>query len=169
MKIVMASTQRRFEVMGEDIYKIVKKVQKNQTLLKLLKFTDANPLAHKDLSQDEIDEMLHKNLLIVPKIPDEDTDKNCYIVVLLDNYEIDEVNADFKTTRIRFDVVCPFDKWVINDKSLRPYLIMNEIDKMFNEQKLAGIGNLRFISANRLVVSPYLGGYTLNYGHFEFN
>lgn len=162
-------TQRRFEVMGEDIFKIVEKLQSNQNLLKLLKFTDKNPLTHPDLTQEEIDEMLHKNLLIVPKIPDEDENKNCYIVVLLDTYEVDEINSDFKLVKIRFDVVCPFDKWVINNKSLRPYLIMNELDKMFNEQKLSGIGNLSFIKANRLVVSPYLGGYTLNYGHFEFN
>lgn len=165
----MASTQRRFEVMGEDIFKIVNKIQTNQKLLKLLKFTDSDPLKHKDLSQDEIDEMLHKNLLIIPKLPDEDQDKNCYIVVILDKYMVDPVNPDFKSVVIRFDVICPLDKWVINSSTLRPYLILNELDKMFNEQKLAGIGNLSFINADRLVVSPYLGGYTVNYGHFEFN
>lgn len=61
------------------------------------------------------------------------------------------------------------DRWVVNGKSLRPYLMMNEIDKEFNEKKLAGIGNLSFISSNRLVVSPYLSGYSLKYGHTEFN
>ena len=165
----MASTQRRFEVMGEDIFKIVDKIQTNQKLLKLLKFTDSDPLNHEDLSQDEIDKMLHKNLLIVPKLPDEDQDKNCYIVVILDKYMVDPVNPDFKSVIIRFDVICPLDRWVINSSTLRPYLILNELDKMFNEQKLAGIGNLSFINADRLVVSPYLGGYTVNYGHFEFN
>ena len=165
----MAKTQRRFEVMGEDIRKIVEKLQSNQKLLKLLKFTDNNPLKHEDLAQEDIDEMMNKNLLIVPKIPDENEKKDCYIVVLLDNYEVDEVNTDFKSVVIRFDVVCPLDRWIINGSSLRPYLILNELDRMFNEQKLAGIGNLKFINCNRLVVSPYLGGYTINYGHFEFN
>ena len=131
----MASTQRRFEVMGEDIFNIVNKIQTNQKLLKLLKFTDSNPLDHEDLSQDEIDEMLHKNLLIIPKLPDEDQDKNCYVIVLLDNYIVDPQNEDFKIATVRFDVLCPMDRWVINAKSLRPYLIMNEIDKNFNEKK----------------------------------
>ena len=165
----MNSTQRRFEVMGEDIFKIIAKIQSNQKLLKLLKFTDDNPLKHDDLSQEEIDDMLHKNLQIIPKLPDEDQDKNCYIVVILDKYAVDPVNPDFKTVIIRFDVICPLDRWVINGSTLRPYLILNELDKMFNEQKLAGIGNLKFVNADRLVVSPYLGGYTVNYGHFEFN
>ena len=42
-------------------------------------------------------------------------------------------------------------------------------DKEFNEKKLAGIGNLSFNSAERLVVSAYLAGYSLKYGHSEFN
>ena len=79
------STQRRFEVMGEDIFKIVNKLLGDQTLLKLVKYTDSDPLSHPDVPQDEIDKMLHKNILITPKIPDEDQDKNCYIIVLLDN------------------------------------------------------------------------------------
>lgn len=165
----MAETQRRFEVMGEDIYKMTERIMENQTLLKLLKFTDENPLEHPDLTQDEIDKMLHENVLIVPKIPDEDEKKNCYLIMLLDNYEVDKVNADFKNAAIRFDVICPLDRWIIDNKSLRPYLIMNELDKMFNEKKLAGIGNLSFEKASRLVVSPYLGGYSLVYGHTEFN
>ena len=162
-------TQRRFEVMGEDIFKITNKLLSNHTLLKLIKYTDKDPLSHSDLSQDEIDDMLHKNILITPKIPDEDSDKNCYIIVLLDNYVVDPDNADFKVATVRFDVLCPMDRWVINAKSLRPYLIMNEIDKDFNEKKLAGIGNLSFQSAERLVVSAYLAGYSLKYGHSEFN
>ena len=87
----------------------------------------------------------------------------------LDKYIVDPQNADFKIATVRFDVLCPMDRWVVNGKSLRPYLIMNEIDKDFNEKKLAGIGNLSFISSNRLVVSPYLSGYSLKYGHTEFN
>ena len=162
-------TQRRFEVMGDDIFKIVNKILNNQNLLKLVKYTDNDPLAHEDIPQDEIDKMLHKDILITPKIPDEDDDKNCYIIVLLDNYVVDAENKDFKVATVRFDVLCPMDRWVINGKSLRPYLIMNEIDKEFNEKKLAGIGNLSFNSAERLVVSAYLAGYSLKYGHSEFN
>lgn len=162
-------TQRRFAVMGEDIFKIVDRLLKNQRLLKLLKYTDNDPLSHPDLTQDEIDKMLHKNILITPKIPDEDQDKNCYIVVLLDNYTVDPENSDFKATFIRFDVLCPMDRWIIKGSSLRPYLLMNEIDKDFNEKKLSGIGNLSFSTAERLVVSPYLAGYSLQYGHTEFN
>ena len=167
--MVEKETQRRFEIMGEDIFNIINRITKDQTLLKLIKYTDNDPLKHPDLTQEEIDEMLHKNILITPKIPDDDTDLNNYLVIILDNYTVDPVNIDFKVVEIRFDVVCPMDRWIINEKTLRPYLIMNRLDKNFNEQKLSGIGNLKFESASSLVVSPYLAGYSLIYGHYEFN
>ena len=81
-------TQRRFAVMGENIYSILNRVMKNQRLLKLLKFTDSDPLKHPDLTQKEIDDMLDKNILIVPKIPDELDDKLCYLMILLDKYQV---------------------------------------------------------------------------------
>ena len=163
------ATQRRFEVMGEDIFKIASKIMKNQKLLKLLKYTDSDPLSHPDLIQEEIDEMLQKNILIVPKIPDELDEKTCYLVVLLNSYQVSKVNQDFKDASIRFDVYCPMDRWVINAKTLRPYLMMSEIDTMFNEQAVAGIGNLAFSRAVPVVLSPQLAGYSLLYEHTEFN
>ena len=162
-------TQRRFAVMGENVYSTLNKIMKNQNLLKLLKFTDGSPLEHPDLTQDEIDEMLGRNILIVPKIPDELDDKLCYVMVLLDRYQVLPSNSEFKTAEIRFVVLCPTDRWVIDEKTLRPYAIMNEIDKMFNEKELAGIGNLKFDSFGILVPSVNLSGYTMIYGHYEFN
>jgi hypothetical protein len=162
-------TQRRFSVMGDNVFNILSKVMKNQRLLKLLKFTDNDPLKHPDLTQDEIDKMLHKNILIVPKIPDEPDEKLCYLIILLDRYQVAPNNSEFKTAEIRFVVLCPTDRWVINEKTLRPYAIMNEIDKMFNEKELAGIGNLKFDSFGILVPSVNLSGYTMIYGHYEFN
>ena len=163
------ATQRRFEVMGEDIFKMIKKIQANQKILKLLKYTDSDPLNHPDLTQDEIDEMLHKNIQIIPKLPDHYDEKLCTVAIILNNYDIDPVNQDFKTATVRFDILCPMDRWVINAKTLRPYLIMSEIDTMFNEKAIAGIGNLSFITARPLVASPQLAGYSLVYGHYEFN
>ncbi len=162
-------TQRRFSVMGENIYNILNRIQKNQKLLKLLKFTDSSPLEHSDLTQDEIDAMLGRNILIVPKIPDELDDKLCYVIALLDKYQVAPGNSEFKAAEIRFVVLCPTDRWIINEKNLRPYAIMNEMDLMFNEKELAGIGNLQFHTLGILVPSTNLSGYTMIYGHYEFN
>jgi hypothetical protein len=62
--------------------------------------------------------------MIVPKIWDESTEKMSYIVTLFSNYTTNIINPEFKLATIRFDVACPYDEWVLNEHSLRPYLIM---------------------------------------------
>ena len=79
------------------------------------------------------------------------------------------MNQDFKISTIRFDVVCPFTEWIVDGSNLRPYLIMQEIDAMFNQQKLSGLGNLQFTHSEPLVLSPQQGGYSMFYQINEFN
>jgi hypothetical protein len=68
-------------------------------------------------------DLLHKQIIIVPKLP-EDGIECSFVVVVFDNFTINPNNPDFKLVRIRFDIVCPYTEWVINEDSLRPYLIM---------------------------------------------
>ena len=67
--------------------------------------------------------LLHNQIIIVPKIPEEGIECS-FIIVVFDNYTINPSNPDFKLSRIRFDVVCPFSEWVVNADNLRPYLLM---------------------------------------------
>jgi len=46
---------------------------------------------------------------------------------------------------------------------------MQEIDGMFNETQMKGIGKLQFWRANALTLSPYIGGYSMWYQINEFN
>jgi hypothetical protein len=46
---------------------------------------------------------------------------------------------------------------------LRPYRIAGEIDAMINNQKMTGIGTLKFEGATDLVLNDQLMGLTLNY------
>jgi len=40
---------------------------------------------------------------------------------------------------------------------------------MFNESRLAGIGVLEFVRADALVLTPWIGGYSMRYKINEFN
>lgn len=162
------ATQRRFAVMGENLFKIANKLINNQTLCRLLKYQDPNPLDKEKHEDVEGIDLLHKQIVIIPKFP-EDGVESSFVLAVFDNFTINPNNPDFKLTRIRFDVVCPYTEWVINANSLRPYLIMEEIDKMFNQQKLSGIGNLQFTHSTPLVLSPQLAGYSMYYQINEFN
>lgn len=162
------ATQRRFAVMGDNLFKIASKLMTNNKLCRLLKYQDPNPLdetLHEDV--DGFD-LLHKQIIIIPKFPENGIESS-FVLAVFDNFTINPANADFKLVRIRFDVVCPYTEWVINENSLRPYLIMEEIDKMFNQANLSGIGKLQFTHSTPLTLSPQIGGYSLYYSINEFN
>lgn len=166
-------TQRRFSVMGENAFIIANRIMSNQRICRLLKYQTRNPFALKENGKDQPDvdgaELINKQILIVPKIYDDSTEKMSYVTAIFDDFVVNQLNPEFKISTVRFDVVCPYDEWILNDKSLRPYLIMEEIDRMFNQKPLRGIGNLQFHRADNLALSPWIGGYSMRYKINEFN
>ena len=168
-------TQRRFAVMGDNTFRIANKLMSNQRLCRLLKyqtkdpFKDVDPVTGKE--QPDVDgvELINKQILIVPKVFDDSTEKMSYVISVFDDFVVNQLNPEFKVSTVRFDIACPYDEWILNEHSLRPYLIMQEIDTMFNEGKLAGIGTLQFYRADNLTLSPYIGGYSMRYKINEFN
>ena len=169
------NTQRRFAVMGDNTFKIANRLMQNERLCRLLKYQTKDPFLLKDpvTNKDQPDvsgvELIHKQILIVPKVFDDSTEKMSYVISVFDDFTVNQLNPEFKVSTVRFDIACPYDEWILNDQSLRPYLIMQEIDQMFNGKPLAGIGNLQFYRADNLTLSPYIGGYSMKYKINEFN
>ena len=83
---------------------------------------------------------------MVPKLTVDGSVLN-YIIVTFDNFTRTE-NPEFRDNIIEFDIICHFDQWQLQDFQLRPYMIAAEIDTMFNEKHLTGIGTLNFLGAN---------------------
>lgn len=174
----LSNTQRRFAVMGENTFRIANKLMQNQRVCRLLKYQTREPFAESWTSpegtvkaQPDVDgaELINKQILIIPKIYDDSTEKMSYITAIFDDFVVNQLNPQFKVSTVRFDIACPYDEWLLNDHSLRPYLLMQEIDIMFNQSKLAGIGNLQFYRADNLTLSPWIGGYSMRYKINEFN
>jgi hypothetical protein len=46
---------------------------------------------------------------------------------------------------------------------LRPYKIAAEIDSMFNEKHLTGIGKLQFLGGNQMILTDEYAGFCLMY------
>ena len=155
--------------MGQNLFKILNKLSRSQDLCRLLKYQDTTPLKRDDKHPDVNGiELLNSHLLYVPKYPETGIE-NSYVMAVFDHFSINPVNPDFKLTTIRFEVVCPYTEWIIEENSLRPYLIMQVIDDMFNQTKLSGLGNLQFLRSKPLTLSPQMGGYTMEYQINEFN
>jgi len=161
-------TQRNFAVMGKNTFTIANMLMSNQKICRLLKYQVRDPFSEKYPDVDDA-ELINRQILIVPKIFDDDTEKMSYITAIFDDFTVNQYNPEFKKSTLRFDIACPYDEWLLDDKSLRPYLIMQEIDTMFNHGKLAGIGTLQFHRADNLTLSPWIGGYSMRYRINEFN
>ena len=162
-------SQRRFAVMGQNLFKILNRLSHNQKICRLLKYQDATPLKEDDKHTDVNGvTLLNKQLLYVPKYP-EDGLECSYVMAVFNHFSINPINPDFKLTTIRFEIVCPYTEWIIEENNLRPYLIMQEIDDMFNQASLSGLGKLQFLKSEPLTLSPQMGGYTMEYQINEFN
>lgn len=162
------NTQRHFAVLGENAFTIANKLMQNQRICRLLKYQVRDPFSDKYPDVDGLD-LINKQILIIPKIYDDDTEKTSYITAIFEKFVVVSNNPEFKTARIRFDIACPYEEWLLDDHSLRPYLLMQEVDTMFNGSKLAGIGNVWFDHSNATNLSPWLGGFSMYYFVHEFN
>lgn len=162
-------TQRHFSVLGDNMFYIANKLMQNQKLCRLLKYQVRDPFNEMKYADVDGAELINKQILIVPKIYDDSTEKTSYVTAIFTNYIVNHFNPEFKISTIRFDVACPYEEWLMDNKSLRPYLIMQEIDTMFNGAKLAGIGTLQFQRADALTLTGEIGGFSMLYQINEFN
>ena len=166
---VQEPSQRRFAVMGTNTFNIANKLMSNQRLCRLLKYQVRDPFNTDKYKDVDGVELLNKQIMIVPKIFDDSTEKTSYVVAMFSGFTTNSLNPDYKISTVRFDVACPYDEWVLDERSLRPYLMMQEIDNMFNQAQMAGIGTLQFVRADSLVLTPQIGGYSMLYRINEFN
>ena len=67
-ELIMA-TQRRFAVMGENLFKILNRIINNQKVCRLLKYQNQNPFDESLADVDGLD-LLHEQINIVPKLPE---------------------------------------------------------------------------------------------------
>lgn len=162
-------SQRRFAVMGTNTFNIANKLMQNQRLCRLLKYQTRDPFDKEKYADVDGVDLLNKQIMIIPKIFDDSTEKTSYVVAIFSGFTVNALNPDYKLSTVRFDIACPYDEWVLNDKSLRPYLMMQEIDDMFNGAQMAGIGTLQFVRADSIVLTPQIGGYSMLYNINEFN
>lgn len=151
-----------FLSINKDLDIIINKILKNGRLQKLLYYTVDNPLAQPSLTEDQQLEVLQHNIKIVPKLEIDNSVLN-YIIVGFDNFIENTTNPEFRDNIISFDIICHYDQWKMSDFDLRPYRIAAEIDTLFNNTHLTGIGTLQFLACNQMLLNDEIGGLSLMY------
>lgn len=151
-----------FLSMEKDMDLIVNMIMKNNRLKKMLYYTTKDCMSKPDLTEDQSLELFGKNIKIVPKLYVDGSVLN-YIIVSFDNFTENNTNPEFRDNIIEFDIICHFDQWHLKDFELRPYKIAAELDYMFNEKRLTGIGRLEFLGANQMILTDEYAGLCLMY------
>lgn len=146
----------------KDMHLISNMLLKNSRLKKMLYYTVPNCLDRPNLNEDQSIEMFGKNIKMVPKLYVDNSVLN-YIIISFDSFTANATNPEFRDNIIEFDIICHLDQWTMKDFQLRPYRIAAEIDSMFNEKHLTGIGTLKFLGANQMILTDEYAGLCLMY------
>ena len=151
-----------FLAVEKDYEIILSMMLKNDRLKKLLYYQSPDALKRPNLTQEQSYSLLGNQIKVVPKIK-VDKSEWCYIYVNNDNFTQNPFNPQFRQNYLSFIIVCHFNDWQLENLGLRPIKIAAEIDSMFNNKRLTGIGLTRFLSADETVMSDDFGSLSLLY------
>ena len=146
-----------FLSVDKDMEIITNKILKNERLKRLLYYTTKDDLDKPNITEDESLELFWKNIKNVPKLQFNKEVLN-YINIHFDGFVPNDTNPAFRDNIIVFNIVCHYDQWNLKGFSLRPYKIAAEIDSMFNNQRLTGIGTLEFLGMNQKIYNDEFAG-----------
>lgn len=151
-----------FLSVDKDMNLIISKLFVNERLKKLLYYTDKDALQHSNITNEQMIEMIGKNIKNVPELSVDGSVLN-YLIISCDNFTPNAKNPEFRDNIIEFDIICHFDQWNLQDFQLRPYRIAAEIDSMLDGEHLTGIGTLEFIGGNQILLTDEFAGLCLMY------
>ncbi|MGN1124567.1 MAG: hypothetical protein ACI4SM_00120 [Candidatus Gastranaerophilaceae bacterium] len=123
----------------DDILNIVigEYILKNQNICKLLYyFPEEYSLNYDPLKEPDIQDtskLLLEHIFPLPKSPNTETKQKGFMTVVLTGGDYANTLNGYRTVNLVFDIVFHLKSWIIKN-SYRPYKILEEIDKIFNNQ-----------------------------------
>ena len=133
---------RNLQEIGPSLQKIVTRLMTNQNLLKLLYYTDKDPLNHDDLTQEQIkNEIYDKFIKVMPHIGPKETANSLIALRVVDGQKTKE-NGEFLSISISVEVFVPLTQWAIKNSNLRPFAIMGEVQNSLNNKIIDGMGKM---------------------------
>lgn len=152
---------RNSQELGENLVLIMRYLCENNNLKKLLKYTDKNPLSP-DLPNISTAEIINKNIKVVPLVNNEEDTTESTVVLLFPRGSVTD-NKDFKQVALEVLVYVPIVKWIVNDESLRPFLIMSEIEKSLKGKKINGLGTITYLNFDLSLISDLMSCYKMEF------
>lgn len=133
---------RNCREIGENLQKIVKRLMANDNLVKLLYYTDKDPLSQPSLTQEQKQkEIFEKLIKVVPRIGPKETAHSMVAIRVTNGSKLGS-NTEFRNVKISIEVFVPLTQWIIKDTNLRPFAILGEIEESLEGKTVNGLGKL---------------------------
>lgn len=137
---------RDLATLGLNLQKIITRLQADQDLLKLLYYTDKDPLAQDDLTPDQIKtEIFDKLIKVTPRIISSEVSRSIIAIRIISG-EINSRNDEFIDIGFGIEIFVPLDQWIIKGSNLKPFCIMNRILQDLKGKTIDGLG--RFVGGS---------------------
>lgn len=161
---------RNSKEIGAILTKMAIQLTKDQDLCRYLYYTDDEPL---ELSKNKPDlngfDLLNKNILVVPQINSEDFNTASKICFIIPNANISEKNIQFKSLEVNILVYVPFKSWILNDMSLRPFVIMGRIEELLKGKRYESLGNIKYYGFTLNSIDDNMASYLMRFSLDLFN
>ncbi len=157
----------KFAELNDNLMDVLIKLISSQNLCKLLQFPVDNPYLESNI--EDTSSLLFDKVFPIPKIPTVSETQESYLTVIFDNFGLNG-NIKFKDALLVFNIYCHIDLWQMTGTGkLRPYAIMEEIDKLLNDQRVIGLGKMQFSRSRFIAANEKYMGYRLEYNVLDFN
>ena len=154
---------------GINLQKIVARLMANDNLVKLLYYTDKDPLNHAALTDEEKKELIFDKLIkIVPRIgPKEDA--SSIISIRAVNGTTIPGNSEFRMIKLQVEIFVPLTQWYIKDSNLRPFAIMGEIENSLKDKVINGLGKIKGGDFDLNFLTEEISAYEQNFWITEYD
>lgn len=168
----MAESQVRFlQEMGSNLIKMMKRLLANQNLLRLLTYTDKDPLAldKADIKANEAYLQGDNGVVrIIPVIGAKENSQSIITLRVLKGVPSMD-NPEFLDIYFSIEVFVPNEQWIIKGDNLRPYSIMGEIQKSLEGKNINGLGTIRGSGFSVNFFTEEMSAFIMNYRITQYN
>lgn len=138
----MKNKIRNCKDIGVNLQRIMKRLMQNDNLVKLLYYTDKDPLSNENLTEEQKEsEIFEKLIKIVPRIGPKET-ANSIIALRVVTGKKNQDNSEFKDVLISVEAFVPLTQWIIKGTNLRPFAILGEIEESLDGKMIEGLGKM---------------------------
>ena len=165
------STTRFLQEMGPNLIKIMKRLLANQNLLRLLMYTDKDPLNEAKPNIDAKDAYRNGDngiIRIIPIISDK-TDATSILTLRVLSGTPSGENSEFLDISFSIELFIPNEQWIIKGDNLRPYAIMGEVQKSLEGKQINGLGEIHGSGFSVNFFTEEVSAFIMNYTITQYN